>query len=119
MAFTGTEAARILEPVFEQSRGAEPPPKFGRRIDVRPSKPVWVHLNLVYPVGRTWKHCPDGLDLQERVPGELMMWERTTTGHWVGYVSFGVCGAGSAVRMGQWVLSDALEPRVDVPARPE
>lgn len=105
--------------MFESPRGAEPPPQRGRRIDVRPSKPVWVHLNVVYRIDRPRMHYLDGLDLQERVPGELMMWEMTTTGHWVGYVSFGVRGAGSAVRMGQWVLADALEPRIDVPARPE
>ena len=29
---------------------------------------------------------PEGVDLQSRVPGELLAWRRTTTGEWVGWV---------------------------------
>lgn len=79
---------------------------------VRPNQPVWVDLKLVYPFGRPQARVPDGLDLTVTVPGMLGMWRATTTGHWVGWVSFklGPEGQGATPHT-QWVPADALSPR--------
>ncbi|MCX2949977.1 hypothetical protein [Lentzea sp. NEAU-D7] len=73
----------------------------------------------MFRIDRPREPFEEGLNLQARVPGELSMWEMTTTGHWVGYVAFVIPKEGAGVRVAQWVLADALEPREDAPARPE
>ncbi|MEU3623472.1 hypothetical protein BS329_27535 [Amycolatopsis coloradensis] len=79
---------------------------------VRPNQPVWVDLKLVYAVGPAKTRLPDGLDLTATVPGLLGMWRATTTGHWVGWVTFqlGPVGRGGTTHS-QWVLAEALRPR--------
>ncbi|RSM66599.1 hypothetical protein DMH03_05715 [Amycolatopsis sp. WAC 01376] len=74
---------------------------------VRPSRPVWVDLSVVYPVAETASVVSDGLDLTAKVPGLLGMWRATTTGHWVGWVVFAM----ESDSRSQWVVSDALSPR--------
>ena len=107
--------------MFEQ-RGfeeAKPPRKTGLQVVCKPPKPVWVDLGAVFRIERPREHFSEGLDLQARIPGELSIWEKTTTGHWVGYVAFVMPKEGAGVRVAQWVLADALAPRDDAPARPE
>lgn len=79
---------------------------------VRPNQPVWVDLKVVYPVGTPKVRLPDGLDLAATVPGLLGMWRATTTGDWVGWVTFqlGPVGRGATTHS-QWVLAEALSPR--------
>ncbi|MGW4829503.1 hypothetical protein ACWEOG_18110 [Amycolatopsis japonica] len=74
---------------------------------VRPAQPVWVDLGVIYKVPKTTATVPDGLDLAATVPGRLSMWQATTTGHWVGWVTFAMEGDSQS----QWVISDALSPR--------
>ncbi|MBY8849525.1 hypothetical protein [Saccharothrix longispora] len=94
-----------------------PPPRT-RQIQVKPARPVWVDLGAVFRVGWPRRVAPDGLDLQATVPGELHLWSLTTTGHWVGYVTFAIAGEGRHVQVSQWVLSATLQPRSDHRARP-
>jgi hypothetical protein len=89
------------------------PERQGHLRQVRPPQPVWIDLGAVYRVADPRIRLADGLDLRSTVPGMLRMWDRTTTGHWVGWVAFTIeAGQGSA-RVGQWVLADALRPRPD------
>lgn len=97
----------------------EAPRAHGRQVWCKPPKPVWVDLGAVFRIWRSREHFEEGLDLQARVPGELLYWEKTTTGHWVGYVSFVVPKAHAGVRVSQLVIEYALELREDAPARPE
>lgn len=99
--------------------GANLPELHGQQIYIRPPRPVWVDLGAVFRIGRPRRHVADGMDMQATVPGELSIWSVTTTGHWVGYVSFALTQQHRAVRVSQWVLEDALRPRQDAPARPE
>ncbi|GAB3499764.1 hypothetical protein [Amycolatopsis cihanbeyliensis] len=79
---------------------------------IRPARPVWVNLALVYPsVSGLRVRLPDGLDLRAIVPGELMIWDRATTGHWVGWTMFVLTGGSGAAKVSQWVLAEALRPR--------
>ncbi|MBA0125854.1 hypothetical protein H0B56_09900 [Haloechinothrix sp. YIM 98757] len=90
------------------------PERRGHLRPVKPPKAVWVDLGAVYPIAdRPRLFLADGLDLQMTVPGELRMWDRTTTGHWVGWVTFPVRSGTGTAQQGQWVLSDALTPRLD------
>lgn len=96
-----------------------PPVRPGVHIVVRPPAPCWVDLGRAFPIDELRRVVPDGLDLQSRVPGEVLIWSVTTTGHWVGYVSFAVKHGDHGVRLQQWMLSTALTARADGPARPE
>jgi hypothetical protein len=76
---------------------------------------VWVNLAAAYPLPRNAKPIiPDGIDLTDTVAARLHLWAVTTTGHWVGWITYedrrvrGVTG---------WVVAAALEPRFDQPAR--
>jgi hypothetical protein len=77
---------------------------------------VWVDLGAVFRIDRPRRVVPDGMDLQATVPGLLSLWSMTTTGHWVGYVSFTIRKADAGAAVTQWVLADALRPRSDLPA---
>ncbi|WP_246361257.1 hypothetical protein [Haloechinothrix aidingensis] len=88
----------------------------GRRSAIRPPKPVWVDLGAVYPLRqRPRLFLVDGLDLQATVPGELSMWDRTTTGHWIGWVTFPVSSGAGTAWLNQWIFASALTPRIDAP----
>lgn len=92
--------------------GAEPPKRSpSRKVD--PPKPVLVNLYRVWPAGGPRGDVDGGLDVLAVVPGELLMWHRTNTGHWLGYVQFSVrAGSGDGgTRMWQWVHADALRPQ--------
>lgn len=79
---------------------------------VVPPRPVWVDLGVVYPLReRPRVVLDDGVDLQARVPGELKMWHRATTGHWIGWVVFSIKTGNGSAPQGQWVFADALSPR--------
>ena len=80
---------------------------------------MWVDLDAVFRIRRPREHFEDRLDLQARVPGELLFWEKTTTGHWVGYVSFVMPKTHAGVRVSQLVMEYALSLREDPRARPE
>lgn len=82
--------------------------------EVNPARPVWVDLRQVFPVGTPIASMPDGLDLTGMVPGLLSAWSATTSGHWAGWVSFmlGTPGSGGTPQR-QWILSDALAPRLE------
>ncbi|MBW4718816.1 hypothetical protein [Saccharothrix obliqua] len=94
-----------------------PPPPTGWQHVVKPPRPVWVDLGAVYRVGAPRRNVPDAMDLQATVPGELRLWHLTTTGHWVGYVTFAIHSGQGRTGVGQWVLADALRPRPDAPDR--
>lgn len=83
---------------------------------VEPPKLVWVDLRRVFPVDAPRGSLSDGLDLTGTVPGTLSTWAATVTGHWVGWVTFplGTPGEGATWHR-QWVLSDALKPRIEDP----
>jgi hypothetical protein len=53
----------------------------------------------VFRIDRPRRVVPDGMDLQATVPGSLSLWSITTTGDWIGYVSFTIrkADAGAAV----------------------
>lgn len=86
----------------------------------RPPVPVWVDLGIVFPVeGRPERFYPSAVDLQATVPGELHMWETTTTGLRIGYVTFPMRSARATISTTQWVVARALTDRRDAPARPE
>jgi hypothetical protein len=72
-----------------------------------------VNLRRVWPAGDPRGVVPGGLDLKGVVQGELLLWHRTTTGHWLGYVRFSIPAGdgGGGVRVSQWVLADALRLR--------
>lgn len=77
---------------------------------------MWVDLAVAYPrpAGRSPRAVPDGVDLQSRVPGELLGWRRTTTGEWVGWVCVPI-NQGEEVRyVYQYVAAAALSPREDL-----
>ena len=76
---------------------------------------VWVNLAAAYPLPRSAKPViPQGIDLTDTVAARLHLWAVTTTGHWVGWVTYedrrmkGVTA---------WVVAAALEQRFDQPAR--
>jgi hypothetical protein len=98
--------------------GAGPPDRRGEFITVRPARPVWVNLGAAFRIRQPRQHVPYGLDLQAIVPGELNMWALTTTGNWVGHVSFVVQHRDHGIRTSQWILQDALRPRLDTPDQP-
>ena len=80
---------------------------------------VWVDLAVAYPRpgGRPVRPVPDGVDLQSRVPAELLAWRRTTTGEWVGWVCVPVRRGEEVRYVYQYVPAAALSPREDVPDR--
>ena len=77
---------------------------------------VWVDLAVAYPrtVDRPVRPVPEGVDLQSRVPGELLAWCRTTTGEWVGWVCLPVSRGDEVRYVYQYVAAAALSPRDDV-----
>lgn len=87
---------------------------------MRPPRPVWIDLARVFPRSGPVRPFPPGWNLQERVPGDLHLWGRTTTGEWAGLVRFRIRrGDGSEGMIHtQWVPADAVTPRDDAPARP-
>lgn len=91
-----------------------PPPR-NHHVPVKPPRPVWVDLGEVYRVDPPLRNLPQGMDLQATVPGDLRLWALTTTGHWVGYVTFTIHNGPTRIATGQWVLSTALHPRADEP----
>ena len=76
---------------------------------------VWVDLAVAYPrePGRAVRAVPDGVDLQSRVPGELLGWVRATTGEWVGWVCLPISRGGEVRYVYQYVPAAALAPRED------
>ena len=74
---------------------------------VRPAKPVWVNLAIVYPFTSSGKRFDGGMDLQAVVEGTLKMWDRAVTGQWVAWVVFSIGRAPAS----QWVPADAVKPR--------
>ncbi len=78
---------------------------------VRPPCAVWVDLSVVYQVPETVSTVSDGLDLTVKVPGFLSMWRATTTGHWVGWVTFAMGEPDAGDTQTQWIIADALSPR--------
>jgi len=82
-------------------------------------KRVWVDLAIAYPRPgeQPVRATPEGVDLQSRVPGELLAWRRTTTGEWVGWVCLPVRRGEEIRYVYQYVLAAALSPREDVPDR--
>lgn len=87
-----------------------------QKIEVRP---VWVDLAVVYTrqPGRPPRHVPDGVDLQSRVPGELLAWHRTTTGEWIGWTCLPVAKGEQVRWVYMYVPASALSPRDDGPGR--
>jgi hypothetical protein len=76
---------------------------------------VWGNLAVAYPLPRNAKpFIPGGIDLTDTVAARLHLWAVTTTGHWVGWITYenrrmnGVTG---------WMVAAALEPRFGQPAR--
>jgi hypothetical protein len=65
---------------------------------------VRVDLGAVFRIDRPRRVLPDGMDLQATVPGSLSLWSITTTGHWIGYVSFTIRKADAGAAVAQWVL---------------
>ena len=57
---------------------------------------------------------PEGVDLQSRVPGELLGWRRTTTGEWVGWVCVPISQGEEVRYVYQYVAAAALSPREDL-----
>jgi hypothetical protein len=102
--------------VFDRLR-SEPPERRGVLIAVRPPRAVWVDLGAVFRIDRPRRVVPDGMDLQATVLGLLSLWSMTTTGHWVGYVSFAIRKADAGAAVTQWVLAEVLRPRSDLPGR--
>ncbi len=94
----------------DPARASSPHAPYLHTVD--PNRPVWVDLRRAFPVGTPKASLPEGLDLTGMVPGLLSAWAATTTGHWVGWVSFtlGLPGAGGTPQR-QWILSEALQPR--------
>lgn len=64
---------------------ASSPRALGRR-----ARSVWVDLRVLYPSAIGSEVLPDGLNLDEVVPGGLWEWLRSSTGEWLGVVSFHV-----------------------------
>lgn len=90
------------------------PWKGGHLRMVKPPRPVWINLALAYPIpGDPPVILEDGLDLRSVVPGTLLMWNRASTGQWVGWVAFRLRGDRGSARVSQWILADALRPRAD------
>jgi hypothetical protein len=80
-----------------------------------PPMDVWVNLAAAYPLPRNaTPSIPHGIDLTDTVAARLHLWAITTTGHWIGWVTYedrrmkGVTG---------WVVAAALEQRFDQAAR--
>lgn len=78
------------------------------------ARPVWVDLRLVFPAGEA-SEVPDGLCVDEVVGGGLWGWVRTSTGAWLGVVTFHLTyqdgGAERYVADRQLVPAHALRPR--------
>lgn len=102
--------------MFEDSRLPE---RRGHLETLKAPIRVRVDLTKVYPVDSTTVVEPDGTDLQATVPGLLKMWNRTTTGHRLAWVSFTISSPRSAARVGTWVLADAIRPREGEPTERE
>jgi hypothetical protein len=83
-------------------------------------RPVWVKLNLVFPRPSD-RPVPEQLfhqhaiDVTVEVPGELLQWLRTSTGEWLGLVTFQLPFAdgrhGRVFLERQLLPSYALRPR--------
>ncbi|MCP2333931.1 hypothetical protein [Actinoalloteichus caeruleus] len=88
---------------------------------VRPAQPVWVSLGAALNQPTSGRPpVPEGLDLASEVPGELVAWERTTTGEWAGLVTFVVRRAharAGGTRHTMWLYGRALRRREDVGRR--
>src|SRR3954463_8395107 len=95
--------------MFDDGRGTAPGSRYFRGLS--PHRLVWFAVGRFYPLGPPRAVIPDGLDLQAIVPGELAMWNATTTGHWVGWVRFKIHDGHGGAPAGQWVPGDAIEPR--------
>lgn len=101
-----------------------PPPATGAdpaRPVRRTNRPVWVKLTLVYPQmtfpPRQFHHDDHTITITGDAPGELHAWYRTTTGDWLGLVSFSILYASGNPSAGlcltdQLVAAEALRPRV-------
>jgi hypothetical protein len=94
------------------SGGMHDDPLFIKRT---PPVDVWVNLAAAYPLPRhRTPFIPRGIDLTASVAARLHSWTVTTTGYWIGWVTYedrrmkGVTG---------WVVAAALEERFDQPAR--
>lgn len=78
---------------------------------------IWVDLAVAYPrpEDRPVRVFPEGVDLQSRVPGELLAWCRATTGEWVGWVCLPIHHGDQVRYVYTYVVADAMTPRDDVP----
>ncbi|UJW28762.1 hypothetical protein L3Q67_26230 [Saccharothrix sp. AJ9571] len=93
---------------------AQPSPKRGYLKTLKVPEPVWVNLAMVYPVDASdGVHLEGGIDFRAVVPGDLKMWNRMTSGHWVAFVAFSYRSGEGYTRVSQWVLADAVKPRTD------
>jgi hypothetical protein len=54
----------------------------------RQARPVWVDLRALYPSAASVDLLPEGLDVDEVVGGGLWEWVRTSSGEWLGVVTF-------------------------------
>ena len=116
MDYRDRNQRRIIERMFDTSSGdaeSKRPPY------ARPVTPVWLDLGKVYPIEGVRRVVPDGVDLQSRVPAEVLLWEVTTTGHKIAYVRYRYAKGNGYSHAGHWVLAAWIEPRRDMPARPE
>jgi hypothetical protein len=105
-------ARRIVERMFERA--------YGHLEALKAPVPVWIDLTAVYRTeGRRVVVFPDGVDLQETVPGLVRMWGRATTGQRIAWVTFAMTSAGRTAKVGQWVLEDAIRPRAEEPTSRE
>lgn len=104
--------------MFADPNCSKPPRSRGYLRPVKPPLPVWVDLGVVYPLPERPTHAlADGVDLQATVAGELQMWNRTTTGYWIGWVEFRISTGSGSAPASQWIMASALSPRVDAPTR--
>lgn len=115
---TSTHVRVIIERMVD---GDATPDHDRRGYDLfRPPVPVWVDLGAVFPVeGRPERFYSRAVDVQATVAGELHMWQNTTTGDRIGFVTFAMRSARETTHVTQWVPARALTDRRDAPARPE
>jgi len=59
----------------------------GDRSVVRKDVPVWVNLAVAFGQVGDPTAFPTLLDLSSVVPGQLLAWQRTRTGQWIGWVT--------------------------------
>jgi hypothetical protein len=106
----------IIEHVFDERGPAQRRNERSGALQRTEVRRVWVDLAVAYPrpVERPPRAYPEGVDLQSRVPGELLGWRRTTTGEWVGWVCVPISQGEEVRYVYQYVAAAALSPREDL-----